>query len=378
MNNPFSTIAFRGLCCLATFIAAQARADDSDWVAEAGGSWANAVTWDNGIAGGTDSTAYFGLSLYPVPANALFTLDGARTIGNMVFTAQSGPDNWALNAGAGGPLTLDSSFDLSQVTVGCSSQQVSINTGLAGASGLEKLGPGTLVLGNVNTYGGPTLISAGTLLVNGEITQGTVTDARGVLGGSGTILGPVVVNSGATFAPGTAQGALTIRNSLVLQSGSTTIIAALGQAAVQGLSSVTYGGALVINNPGGASLGQSYSIFGAGSANGKFTSITPNPGPWLRWRLDPSDGVLSVVSSASQPAIAGIQAAGNSFVLSATNGAPGVTACLLTAADLSLAPANWTPLATNAFDMNGQITFTAPLNPNSAQQFYLISAVAEP
>ena len=97
------------------FFAAYARAQDSDgyWSKNGGGSWANAANWDSGvIADGEDNTAYFGLSIEPtIPASATFTLDSARTIGNLFFTAQSGPDNWTFNTGSGGPLTLDATFD---------------------------------------------------------------------------------------------------------------------------------------------------------------------------------------------------------------------------------------------------------------------------
>jgi hypothetical protein len=132
----------------ALFLAASAAADDGYWSYPGGGSWASAGNWDSDtIADGTDNTACFGLSFEPtIPANATFTLDGARSIGNLVFTASSGPDNWMLNTGSDGPLTLDATFDLPSVTVALANQQVAINAVLAGTVGLEKLGNGTLVL----------------------------------------------------------------------------------------------------------------------------------------------------------------------------------------------------------------------------------------
>ncbi len=91
------------------------------------------------------------------------------------------------------------------------------------ATNLTKLGSGTLVLAADNTYSSTTVVTAGTLLVNGGATAGSntspITVNGGTLGGSGTIRGTVVVNT-ATLAPGTSPGTLTILNALTLNSGS--------------------------------------------------------------------------------------------------------------------------------------------------------------
>jgi fibronectin-binding autotransporter adhesin len=49
-------------------------------------------------------------------------------------------------------LTLDATFDTPSVSVGLSSQTITINAVLAGTNGLEKLGAGTLVLAATNTF----------------------------------------------------------------------------------------------------------------------------------------------------------------------------------------------------------------------------------
>jgi autotransporter-associated beta strand protein len=90
---------------------------------------------------------------------------------------------------------------------------------LVGAGGLTKDGSGVLALTAPNIYSGGTMVDGGTLLVNNEAGSGTgtggvVVNVGGVLGGDGSIGGPVViVNSGGTVSPGQPgkSGTLTVR-----------------------------------------------------------------------------------------------------------------------------------------------------------------------
>jgi hypothetical protein len=149
-----------------------------------------------------------------------------------------------------------------------------------------------------------------------------------------------------------------------------------GHAAVQGLSSITYGGTLLVSNLSGAlSPGQSFSIFGSVPASGNFTSILPSPGPWLRWRIDPATGQISVVSSASQPAFARVSLAGTSLVVDVTNGPPGSICYIIASTDLSQPKSAWTRLATAAFDMSGNLASTNDFSANGAGQMYLAAFV---
>lgn len=68
----------------------------------------------------------------------------------------------------------------------------------ANSVGLNKLGSGTLELTGANTYTGATMISAGTLLVNGSLGTTAVNVAAGAtLGGTGVIDGNVTIADGA-------------------------------------------------------------------------------------------------------------------------------------------------------------------------------------
>jgi len=297
--------------------AASAAGQDGYWLSTHGGSWAAAANWDpaDGIAGGADSTAYFGFGPEAAIAPAAsFSLDGPQTIGNLFFTTQGGAANWSFNSGAGGSITLENTFEPPEITITSPTLQVTLNAVVAGTGGVRKDGAGTLVLSAANTYTGQTLVSGGALDLTGSVASGVeVTNAT--LSGNGLISGPVVVDSGGTLSLGNPPGPLSINNTLVLLPGSTTLVA-VGAAGssyplVQGLSQVTYGGTLVIGNLAGTlSLGQTFSIFGTVPAIGNFSSILPPPGPWQRWRFDPATGQITVVSSASQPTFAGVKLAG--------------------------------------------------------------------
>jgi uncharacterized protein with beta-barrel porin domain len=219
-------------------------------------------------------------------------------------------------------------------------------------------------------------VTGGALNVTGSIGTGKVTVNNATLSGGGVINGPVVIGAGGTLAPGTAGGPLTINNSLLLLPGSTTSVSLNGHPAVQGLTSITYGGTLLVNNLSGTvSLGQSFSLFGAGSTSGNFSSIQPSPGPWLRWRFNPATGQITVVSSASQPAFANVGLAGASLVCQITNGPPGSPCSLLAATNLAQPLGSWIPIATNLFDVSGNVTCTNNFGANRPGQVYLTTQV---
>jgi autotransporter-associated beta strand protein len=172
---------------------------------------------------------------------------------------------------------------------------------------LAKTGVGTMRLNSGNTYAGGTTISGGRLLVNNTLSSGTgsgaVTVNAGTLGGSGTIAGPVAVLAGGTVSPGTSIGVMTINNSLTL-SGSTImeLNAATGtNDVIRGLTSVTYGGTLVLSNPSGTiGATHAFKLFSASSYQGAFAALTPAaPGPGLAWNTNTLaiDGTLRILST---------------------------------------------------------------------------------
>ncbi|MGE0482686.1 MAG: beta strand repeat-containing protein [Gammaproteobacteria bacterium] len=66
--------------------------------------------------------------------------------------------------------------------------------------------------------------SAGQLVVNGTMTQGTIVISGGTLGGSGTLNGTLAVEAGGLFAPGNSPGLMTIAGNLDLHAGAVTLL----------------------------------------------------------------------------------------------------------------------------------------------------------
>lgn len=207
---------------------------------------------------------------------------------------------------------------------------------------LTKSGTGTLILGNVNTYGNGSALTGGKLIVDGTLPAGNFAISSGTtLGGLGTINCAVTLPSGATLAPGDdsgimltndssggintnnnpSVGILTVNNNVTLQPGSITRIEINKTGGendqLRVLGTLTYGGTLVVTNLSGTLwAGDSFHIFDAVSSSGafSFTNLPVLPGG-LVWQLDATSGLLRV----AEPGTNGVPP-GAPFALAATGG----------------------------------------------------------
>lgn len=181
---------------------------------------------------------------------------------------------------------------------------ITIANNLTGTGGLLKVGGNTLIVNGTTDYSGATTVSNGTVIVVGALGgSNSVTVAGGTLTGSGSINGAVTVQSGAALKPGNGGiGTLTINSNLILQAGS-SVTAEVNQSSltsdlVTGLSTVNYGGTLVVANLSGTFVGgETFTLFSAASSTGNFSSISGSPGTNLVWNFNPSNGVLSALSA---------------------------------------------------------------------------------
>ena len=213
-------------------------------------------TIQNGSGTGVGSLIKNGsgnLTLAGVSANSF---SGGLTVNNGTVTAAK------LNALGSGPLTLNGgtvdlttfnqslgSFTLaggslngSRGTLTASSIQAqsgTVNASLAGAAAFTKSTAGTVSLNASNSFTGGATLNAGTLWVNNPAGSGTGSGSVSVnnsatLGGTGTILGRIILNSGATLSPGTtAPGSFNSVNES-WNSGSTFLVKIKDTAAGEG------------------------------------------------------------------------------------------------------------------------------------------------
>ena len=131
---------------------------------------------------------------------------------------------------AGGDRTIGSlsgvagstiALGLNTLTFGNATNQIFAGS-IVGDGGITKQHSGRQTLTGTSTYGGPTLVSAGELRVDGTLSGlGAITvNAGATLSGTGSIAGAVTVNG--TLSAGHSPGTLTV-GSLALNGGSTSI-----------------------------------------------------------------------------------------------------------------------------------------------------------
>lgn len=184
------------------------------WQAPAGGSWKTVANW-------TSLTSPNAAGLEAVLANSAtnastITLDGSQTVGSLTFN--NGTASYTLSAGSGGILTLDNSGGTgSQILVLAgthsitapveiadgnltvteeSNSRLSISGNISDDNGRESLtldgvGSGVLILSGTNSYGGGTIVEAGSLVVTNPAAL-PVDGSLTVGSSAATYFGPIV------------------------------------------------------------------------------------------------------------------------------------------------------------------------------------------
>ena len=252
--------------------------------------WNGAGTWN--LNGGT---AALGEVWMGIGASGSFNLNGGNLTAswihgnNGVFNFNGGTlragattANWmsglsAANVQSGGAIIDTAGYS---VTIG--------QPFLAGGGGLTKVGSGTLVLNGANTY------------------TGTTTNAAGILGGAGSLSGPLINQLNATLAPGAGANvpvALTVNANVTLSAGGFAAMNLYkGGAPVSDQvvcsGTVNYGGTLLISSLGTAlAQGDTFQLFNAGGHTGNFSAIVGNAGTGNAFSFNPVSGVLSVFAA---------------------------------------------------------------------------------
>jgi autotransporter-associated beta strand protein len=214
----------------------------------------------------------------PTPTiSAATDLSGLNALANAVVINTNFTISGANNLEFSGPVSLAASRT---ITVSSSASTIFSGPITGVGLGITKAGTGILALSGTSTYSGATIINAGKLLVNGSLNSSPVTvQTSATLGGNGTIGGTVVVDSGATIAPGTSIGTLTLAVAPVLNGTNLMEIdrnggTPLADKLVVNSGTLTYGGTLTVVNLGAALLaGDTFNLFGASGFGGSFPII---------------------------------------------------------------------------------------------------------
>jgi hypothetical protein len=375
------------------------------WTGYSSPDWSDGGNWVSNMVPASASDVVFN---YLSTDNFDLALTQDTPVNSLSIEEAGGPINISgtnmLTVGGGGidMLSAVNNAVIASPLVLGANQTWQVGTGLvlyvtgtvSGSGNLTVSEQGTVALDAVNTCSGLMTVSNGELQVNGSINnsvnvQGGALGGTGIVtgpvqvGGTGTLTGtatftaPVQINAGGTLSPGAPFGTLTISNTLELQPGSTMSVAVNGSVntcgQIAGLSAVTYGGMLVINNQAGSLQGGSaFKLFDAGSYNGTFAKIVPQtPGAGLAWDATTLnvDGTLRI--TATNPPALTTSLAGNQMTLSwpAIN-----TGWILQA------QTNWphnTGLTTNWVTVAGLIDTNAPVfnvDPTLGSVFYRLQA----
>ncbi|WP_264487239.1 beta strand repeat-containing protein [Luteolibacter arcticus] len=204
--------------------------------------------------------------------------------GTLQYTGATASTNRSFTLTAGTHSTVDVSTGATNLTISGAST--------ATTGGLVKTGTGTLTLSGSNLHTGATTVSSGTLRLAGSLAATATTVLSGAaLEGTGTTSGAVTVQSGGTLAPGvSAIGTLAINNTLTLAGTAVMEIRRTGSVlstdSVSGITTLAYGGSLVVTNTGSSALlaGDTFQLFSATTYTGTLGSITlPSLSPGLVW-----------------------------------------------------------------------------------------------
>ena len=261
---------------------------------------------------------------------------------------------------------------------------------LTNSAGFFAFNGGTLTTSESTVDNGSPLVvgngsSAATYQLNGNglhtFTDGLVISAAATLTGSGTVDGPLTVQSGGNLSPSAPTGLLMLNNSPALQGSVLMVINKKGlnrtNNQIQVAASLAYGGNLIVSKSGfdDLAIGDSFQLFSATSYGGAFTVMNlPPPGPDLMWtnRLL-VDGSIAVVPF-SAPTIGGFAQAGTNLTYEIAGGSPGSAYELLTSTNVATPLVDWIPQSGGQFDWSGNAVITNGINMAEPERYFRVRA----
>ncbi len=170
---------------------------------------------------------------------------------------------------------------------------------------------------------------------------------------------------------------MTISNNLTLFPTTTlNFILGTNAATVSVVGNLMLGGTVNVTNGVGFTNGTYTLLTYAGSLKGDLPALAGKPAGFnYLYSLDTNTpGQVNLLAQTPPPPVftTSFMSANGSLIFSATNGSPGNSVYVLAATNAALPPAQWTPVATNQFDGNGNLIFTNAPDLGAPQTFYLL------
>lgn len=222
---------------------------------------------------------------YPTGTNNVTFIIGGTN--NLTFTspfALSGNDNLTTNA------YTARTFEVTNGVVCTFSGAISdLTNSVSARYGLTLSGlGGVLALSATETYTGPTVISNGTLQVNGALNAASAVTVltNGALAGTGTVPGPVTIEPAGALAPGGASiGQLTINNGVTNSGNIQVRVNRTGfisdNAVVSGALTNAGTGSVIVTNQGSAlQPGDQFFLFNKPLTNGAAMAVFGGDVAW--------------------------------------------------------------------------------------------------
>ncbi|MBI3852777.1 MAG: hypothetical protein HY298_21185 [Verrucomicrobia bacterium] len=284
-----------------------------------------------------------------------------------------------------GPITLASA---GARIVSDTSSQLIINAVITGTNGFSKGSPGALTLNSNNTYTGTTVVSNGTLIVNGNQPDSAIVFYQGTVGGKGAV-GTITAggNGGKTLSPGHNGPGILTCNNLALDILTALPVELNGTAPGAGYDQLNVNGTVLLNNPTlSVTLGftpapsDTFVIInndGTDAISGIFAGLPQNAlltngATIFRFSYAGGDGddvTLTTTLGAPSSTLTSIVSLTNGFALLTGQGQSNLTYAVQAATNLA-PPTVRTPLGGAAADASGVYQFTDTNAPSFPVRFY--------
>jgi len=302
------------------------------------------------------------------------------TVNALVGTLNVGLGQTATGAGASGVLTFSNGlFNVNNLQIGVQSASGATSPGVGR---VNVIGTNALLVVNASLTLGQTSGSAGTTNTYGtlNLNGGTVL-ANAILAGSGSGSNAIVINHGLLVVTNTIGTTTAAINTVALTNATLQCFVTSGQPWLVATNLTTGGPASLINLaslPAIASYPAQFQLLkysgGIGGAGYNFTLGTLPAGTttyagYLSNHLA-AYSVDLVITGPAKPPELHVNLAGTNLVITGTSPLAGVKYYVLGSTNFQRPRPDWTILATNYFNLAGNLAFTNPISPASPQQFY--------